>query len=153
VVLRPRSERESRLTREDGLRVAATTESIRLVLRFLRDAVRRLPLTDDVLFDIDLAVEEACANIVQHAYGPDQAGEMEVRVEATDAAIRIVLTDWGQPFDADAAYLARGVPAEVRAKGGMGVLLIHEAMDSVKRTPASAPGGPNVLTLVKQIGR
>ena len=151
--LRPSSDRESRLTTEDGLRVAATIENIRLVSGFVRDAVRRLPLTDDVLFDIDLAVEEACANVVQHAYGPDRAGEMEVRVEATEAAIRIMLTDWGQPFDADAAYLVRDVPGEVRAKGGMGVLLIHEMMDTVTRTPASAPGGPNVLTLVKHIGR
>jgi anti-sigma regulatory factor (Ser/Thr protein kinase) len=76
-----------------------------------------------------------------------------VRVKATDAAIRIMLTDWGQPFEADAAYLVRDVPGEVRAKGGMGVLLIHEMMDTVTRTPASAPGGPNVLTLVKHIGR
>jgi serine/threonine-protein kinase RsbW len=153
VCLRPSPDRESRLTAEDGVRVAATIENIRLISGLVRDAVRRLPLTDDVLFDIDLAVEEACANIVQHAYGPDRAGEMEVRVEATDAAIRIMLTDWGQPFDADVAHLAREVPAEVRAKGGMGVLLIHEMMDAVTRNPASALGGPNVLTLVKHIER
>lgn len=153
MVPRPRPDRESRLTTVDGIRVAATIENIRLVSRFVRDAVRRLPLTDDVLFDIDLAVEEACANIAQHAYGPDWEGEMEVRVEATDAAIRIVLTDWGEPFDADAAYLERDVPVDVRARGGMGVLLVHGTMDSVTRIPASAPGGPNVLTLVKHIGR
>jgi serine/threonine-protein kinase RsbW len=135
------------------LRVAATIENIRLITGFVRDALRRLPLTDDVLFDIDLAVEEACANIVQHAYGPDRAGEMEVRVEAAEAAIRIMLTDWGQRFDADVAHLAQDVPAEVRAKGGMGVLLVHEMMDGVTRTPAMWPGGPNVLTLVKHIGR
>ena len=45
-----------------------------------------------------------------------------MRVKATEAAIRIMLTDWGQPFEADAAYLVRDVPGEVRAKGGMGVL-------------------------------
>ena len=135
------------------MRVVATIKNIRLISGFVRDAVRRLPLTDDVLFDIDLAVEEACANIVQHAYGPDRAGEMEVRVEATEAAIRIMLTDWGQPFEADAPYLVRDMPVEVRAKGGMGLLLVHEMMDSVTRTPATSPGGPNVLTLVKHIAR
>lgn len=135
------------------MRVVATIENIRLISGFVRDAVRRLPLTDDVLFDIDLAIEEACANIVQHAYGPDRAGEMEVLVEATEAAIRIMLTDWGQPFEADAPYLVRDMPVEVRAKGGMGLLLVHEMMDSVTRTPATSPGGPNVLTLVKHIAR
>ena len=42
---------------------------------------------------------------------------------------------------------------EVRAQGGMGVLLVHELMDEVTHTTASAPGGPNVLTMVKHIGR
>ena len=91
-------------------------------------------MTDDVLFDIDLAVEEACANIVRHAYGPDQSrGHRRCASRPRMRALRITLTDWGQPFDADAAYLAVDVPVEVRAKGGMGVLLVHELMDEVTR--------------------
>lgn len=153
MVPRPSSDHEGASATEDGLRVAATLENIRLVLRFIHEALRRLPLSDDALFDIDLAVEEACANIVQHAYGAGRTGEMEVRVGASDAAIRITLTDWGVPFDADAAYLVHDVPVETRARGGMGVLLVHEMMDSVTRTPATSVGEPNMLTLVKRIGR
>jgi anti-sigma regulatory factor (Ser/Thr protein kinase) len=78
---------------------------------------------------------------------------MGVRVEVTNASIRVTLTDWGQPFEADAAYLVQDMPVEVRAKGGMGLLLVHEMMDSVTRIPATSPGGPNVLTLVKHIAR
>jgi serine/threonine-protein kinase RsbW len=137
----------------DELRVAATIENLRRISAFVRDVGRRLHLTDDVLFDIDLAVEEASTNIVRHAYAPGRSGDLEVRTEAVDEGIRITLTDWGQPFEADAAYLAVDVPLEVRAEGGMGVLLIHELMDEVTRTCAAAPGGPNVLTMVKHLGR
>ena len=45
------------------------------------------------------------------------------------------------------------VPLEVRAEGGMGVLLIEQLMDEVTRTAAAAPGGPNVLTMVKHTRR
>ena len=135
------------------MRVAATIENVDRISTFVRDAVERLPLSDDALFDIDLAVEEACTNIVRHAYRTGREGDIEVSVEATDDAVRITLTDWGRAFDADAAHLAVDVPVEVRAQGGMGVLLIHELMDEVTRTSAAVPGGPNVLTMVKHIGR
>ena len=138
---------------QDGLRVAATIENVRRISDFVHDAGKRLGLTDDALFDVDLAVEEASTNIVRHAYRPDQAGDMGVRVVATDDAISIELTDWGQPFEADAAHLAVDVPVEVRAAGGMGVLLVHKLMDDVTRRTASVPGGPNVLTMVEHVDR
>jgi serine/threonine-protein kinase RsbW len=141
------------MTVQNGLRVAATIENVRRISDFVRDAGKRLRLTDDASFDIDLAVEEASTNIARHAYQPGQAGDMQVRVAATDDEIRIELTDWGQPFDADAAHLAVDVPVEERAEGGMGVLLVHKLMDEVTRTTASVPGGPNVLTMVKHVGR
>ncbi len=97
-------------------------------------------------------MEEGSTNIVRHAYGPGREGDIQVGMEAVADDVRITLTDWGQPFEADAAYLAVDVPLEVRAEGGMGVLLIHRLMDEVTRATASAPGGPNVLTLVKHIG-
>jgi len=137
----------------DELRVAATTENVRQICDFVRDAAKRLRLTEDALFDIDLAVEEASTNIVRHAYGPGQTGDIQVRVQATDSEMRITLTDWGRPFEPDAAHLAVDVPVEVRAEGGMGVLLVHELMDEVTRTTASPSGGPNVLTMVKHTGR
>jgi serine/threonine-protein kinase RsbW len=135
------------------LRVAATIENVPRISSFVQDEGKRLRLADDVLFDVDLAVEEASTNIVRHAYVPGQSGDMQVRIEASDDELRITLTDWGQTFETDAAHLAVDVPVEVRAQGGMGVLLIHELMDEVTRTTATAPGGPNVLTMVKHIGR
>jgi len=135
----------------DRLRLAATDANVRRISDFVRGAGQRLRLTDDVQFDIDLAVEEASTNIVRHAYGPDRAGDIEVRVEAAVDAVRITLTDWGLPFEADPSHLAVDVPLEQRAQGGMGLLLVSKLMDDVARETASTPGGPNVLTLVKNI--
>lgn len=136
----------------DELRVAATIENLRTISDFVRGAGRRLRLSEDVSFDLELAVEEAAANIVGHAYGPDRAGDIEVVIETTGHALRITVTDWGLPFHADPSYLHVNVPLEARAKGGMGVLLIDRSMDSVTRQAAAEPGGPNVLTMVKNVG-
>ena len=135
------------------LRVAATIENVRRVTDFVRDAAKRERLSEDALFDIDVAVEEACTNIVRHAYGPGRAGDILVQVATRDGDLRITLTDWGRPFEADPAHLAVDVPVEVRAEGGMGVLLMRELMDEVSHSTTTTPGGPNVLTMVKHIGR
>ncbi len=138
---------------QDELRIAATIENVRRISEFVRDMGHRLLLTDDTLFDIDLAVEEASTNIVRHACAPYQPGDMLlVRVEAVDGAVCITLTDWGLPFDPDSVRpFDVDALAETRAKGGMGLRIIDCLMDDVVRETASTPGGPNVLMLCKHV--
>ena len=134
------------------MRVEAVLGNVGRIGDFVRGVGRRLQLTEDALFDIDLAVEEASTNVVRHAYGPDHAGDILVRVEATDDAVCITLTDWGLPFNAeDSVPLDVDAPVEARTRGGLGLHLIHRLMDDVTRDTASAPGGPNVLVLCKHV--
>ena len=137
---------------QDELRVEATIENVRRISEFVRDMGHRLRFTDDTLFDIDLAVEEASANIVRHAYRSGQARDILLRVETTNDVVRITLTDWGLPFNADSVRpFDDDAPVETRAKGGMGLRIIHSLMDDVVRETASAAGGPNVITLSKHV--
>ena len=111
---------------------------------------QRLRLTEDALFDFDLAVEEASANIVRHAYLPGQVGDLLLRVETADDVVRVTLIDWGLPFDADnVSTFDRNASVETRASGGTGLHLIYSLMDDVVRETAPAPGGPNLLILSK----
>ena len=134
------------------LRVAATLENLRKVSEFVRDIGQQLRLTEEVLFDIDVAVEEASVNIVRHAYRPGQAGDLLLRVETTDDIVRITLTDWGFPFDPESVKpFDIDAPVETRVKGGTGLQLIHSLMDDVVRKMASVPGEPNILVLCKHV--
>ncbi len=134
------------------LRVNATIENMRRISEFVRDSVQPLRLTEDTLFDINVAVEEASSNIVRHAYRPGQAGDILLRVEAADNIVRITLTDWGLPFDPERVTpFDVDAPIETRAKGGSGLRLIHSLMDDVARETASTPGGPNILVLCKHV--
>ena len=138
----------------DEIRVEAIPGNVRMIGDFVRGVGHRLRLTEDALFDIDLAVEEASTNIVQHAYGPDRAGDILVRVEAVDDAVCVTLADWGLPFKAEGSVpLDVDAPAEARTSGGMGLHLIQELMDDVTRKVASVPGEPNTLVLCKHLER
>ena len=134
------------------LRVEAVLGNVRRIGDFVRGVGRRLRLTEDALFDIDLAVEEASINIVRHAYGPDRAGAILVSVEAVEDAVCVTLTDWGVPLNAgDLVPFDVDAPAEARIQGGMGLHLIHGLMDDVTRKVSSVLGEPNTLVLCKRV--
>jgi sigma-B regulation protein RsbU (phosphoserine phosphatase) len=136
------------------LRVEAIRENIRTISYFLHGIARRLELTEEALFEIEVAVEEAAVNIISHAYRPGQTGDILIRVETVDNLLYITLSDWGvslnpdkvKPFDINA-------PIETRIQGGMGLHLIRSLMDTVVRRSSEAPGEPNTFPLVKQIER
>jgi sigma-B regulation protein RsbU (phosphoserine phosphatase) len=136
------------------LRVEATLENLRTISQFIHSLGQRLQLTEKTLFHIDLAVEEAATNIVQHAYPRGQVGEILVCAETLDDVVRVTLTDWGIPFDPrDARPFDLNAPVESRIAGGMGLYFIQTFMDGVERRTARVPGGPNTLTLIKNVER
>lgn len=97
-----------------------------------------------VRFNIMLALQEICVNIVEHAYG-DVPGQIEVTVYAgsSPARIEIVLHDTGGRFDPLAVRPpSLGEPDE----GGLGLFLAEALMDSVTY---SAEAGHNQWHLVK----
>ena len=57
------------------LRVEAVRENLRTISYFLHGIARRLELTEETLFEIEVAVEEAAVNIVNHAYPSGLTGE------------------------------------------------------------------------------
>ena len=134
------------------LRVEAVLGNVRRIGDFVRGVGRSLRLTEDELSDFDLAVEEASANIVRHAYRPGQAGDLLLRVETADDVVCISLTDWGLPFDPESVtpFDVRAT-IETRTAGGTGLQLIHSLMDDVVRRTASVPGEPNTLVLCKRV--
>jgi sigma-B regulation protein RsbU (phosphoserine phosphatase) len=136
------------------LRTQATLENLHLLTDFVHSVGRHLELDDRTLFHLDLAVEEAAANVVQHAYPEGQPGQMELRAELDQDSIRLTLADWGEPFDPRRATpFDIHSPIETRIRGGMGLHFIHSLMDEVTRRVSQAPGTPNTLTLSKQIDR
>lgn len=136
------------------LRVDAVHQNLRTISYFIHGIARHLQLTEKTLFDIDLAIEEAVTNIINHAYPPGHAGEIVLRVELSDDVMHITLTDWGIPLDPeDVQPFDIHAPVEARIRGGMGLHLIYSLMDQVSRKTTPALGEPNTLTLLKHIER
>ncbi|MEU7474741.1 SpoIIE family protein phosphatase [Lentzea sp. NPDC042327] len=67
-------------------------------------------LSEDSVYDLELAIGEAAANVVDHAY-PEGGGTFETRLESTGRGVRVTVTDRGRwrPQPADRGHRGRGL--------------------------------------------
>lgn len=126
----------------------AKEEKLGEIRECVRDNLGGTAFRERELTGILLAIEEACTNVIRHAYlyAPGTIG-LKINI-LSDRAI-FVITDSGRAFDfdaADAPDLDRYV--ETSRKGGLGLYLIRKIMDSVQYQ--SRPG-ENRLTLIKKM--
>lgn len=91
-----------------------------------------------------LAVDEACTNIIRHAYRDGREGRIVVTFVALPDALEIHLRDFGVPAD-EATFKPRDL-TEIRP-GGLGVHFIRSVMDRVEYLRPS--DGGTLLRLVK----
>jgi serine/threonine-protein kinase RsbW len=99
----------------------ADPEQLSVIRRELSGWLAPLSLTEDETADVVLAVDEAAANAVRHAYGPDEAGIVELTLWTEAATLCIEVVDHG----------SWRPPAERPAEGGRGIPLMSHMSESV----------------------
>lgn len=102
--------------------------------------------------DLHLIVEEACVNVVSHAYPAGAPGPLTLQVEVDASggrpAMKITIEDHGKPFNPLALPAPdRSGPLEDLPIGGLGVHLIRQLSDA--QHYSRDPQRGNVLTLTK----
>jgi anti-sigma regulatory factor (Ser/Thr protein kinase) len=90
-------------------RWAAEKDALADVRQVMRRWLHAHGATEDEAFDITVACQEACANAVEHAYGP---GRRSFEVEATydQGTVRVVVRDEGRWRPPRGANRGRGLP-------------------------------------------
>jgi len=94
-----------------------------------------------------IAVNEACMNIIQHAYGDDSPGEIVLEIFNNADTIRFRLQDFAEPVDLN--KIKPRELGEVRP-GGLGTYFISEIMDECKMGHLEGNRG-NYLEMSKRI--
>ena len=108
-------------------------------------------VTQEILYDIQLAVDEACTNIIMHGYAGMDPGSVILDLELRTDKIIISLTDFGHAFEPDNAPIPDvDAPIEEREIGGFGLFFIRQSVDDVKYH-TSEDG--NTMTLTKNLAQ
>jgi serine/threonine-protein kinase RsbW len=123
--------------------------SLEPISQFVIQAAQDAGLNEHEIYQVELAVDEACCNIIDHAYGGENRGDMQCSVEIGDGKLTVTLKDRGRPFDpASVPQPVFNVPIQKLKKRGVGVYLMHKIMDELRYE--TSPENGNTLVMVKR---
>jgi serine/threonine-protein kinase RsbW len=140
----------SAIERKFKLQVPSSTENLALIREFVTTVGKQATMSDEDISKLELAVDEACANVIEHAYGHDITKEVDVRAVFDEDEVRISVIDSGRGFDP--AKVDQETVEQLVAKrksGGLGFRLIKSLMDEVSYE--IVPGQKNELHMTKKI--
>ncbi|MGR8920745.1 MAG: ATP-binding protein [Gammaproteobacteria bacterium] len=129
------------------LRFTADPKRLKMVREQVQQAASGLPCPKKLVSDLIIAVNEACMNIMQHAYKGDRSGEIVLEINNNGEEIEVILTDFADPIDFDDIQ-PRDLD-EIRP-GGLGTFFIKEIMDDCAYGHLQDVNG-NVLRMTKRM--
>lgn len=104
------------------------TGNLALMRRFVRHFLESYPFSDKERTLMVLGVDEACTNIIRHAYHLRDDQLIALSLEASRDCVRMRLRDYGKQAT---AVPMRGRAHDLIRPGGLGVHLIRSAFDKV----------------------
>jgi serine/threonine-protein kinase RsbW len=122
-------------------------ESLARIGDFVRMVAQDAGFEKFAVYSIEMAVDEACSNIIEHAYGGEGSGEIRCKCSVSEHALTIELSDRGKSFDPSSVpppNLSDNL--DEREAHGLGLYFIRQWMDEVRFV---SKGADNVLTMVK----
>ncbi|MDQ4026381.1 MAG: ATP-binding protein [Actinomycetota bacterium] len=120
-------------------------ESVPVVRHICRDALLELGVGTSCVGDVELAVTEACTNVLKHAAGTGDEYEVTVSVAEDDCVIRVI--DSGVGFDHETVDRETGPGSG--SESGRGVFLMAALVDDLRFT--SKPEVGTVVHLEKKL--
>jgi serine/threonine-protein kinase RsbW len=134
---------------ESSLVVEGVYKNLARIGDFVEKFAADIGLDGRSTYALQMAVDEACSNIIEHAYGGEGKGRIEIEFLVIEEGVQVVIKDWGLPFDPDTIAAPNLLaPLEERQEGGLGLFLMRQLMDEVLFHFANVVGEANTLTLI-----
>lgn len=129
----------------ETLRIASRFECIDEARRWVTERLKAAGFGDDPVGEVELALTEALANVIEHGYGGDGSGQIELTISDLPDKLTVRVRDWGRSAD-EATFERREL--DDPGEGGYGVYLMEQLMDDVTRE--AQPDGGTLLTMIKR---
>jgi serine/threonine-protein kinase RsbW len=132
-----------------SVRFAAKFELLDEIRDFVGNVAREGGFGDKDVYNIQLATDEAASNMIEHSYENIPDGVIDLSCGMEGEQMRIVLVDYGEPFDPSVIPIP-DLKADLsdRKIGGLGIFLMRKLMDEVHYEARADKS--NVLTMIKR---
>jgi anti-sigma regulatory factor (Ser/Thr protein kinase) len=130
------------------LKIDAKLENLWVIANFVATSMKRLGIKEGV-FEAQLAVDEACTNIVKYAYS-SRGGIITVTCELKGRNFVVTIRDRGRSFDPASIPLPDlDSDLDKRKVGGLGIYMMRKLMDDINYSFDAKKG--NTLVMRKQL--
>jgi serine/threonine-protein kinase RsbW len=130
--------------------VSSSTDNLSTVRNFIKTAANDAGFDKDTSNKIVLAADEACTNIIKHAYKFSHNGKIGINVSFRNKRFTVSISDTGEHFNSSS------IPEpdlkkyyQEKRVGGLGMFLMKKLMDEVKYSQPNEK--KNKVTLVKYL--
>ena len=129
------------------LEFAADPKKLRLVRERVQEACESLGCDKKTVSDVVIAINEACMNIIQHAYKDSNGGDIKLAIDMRDENLCVEILDYAEPIDRTQIKPRR---LDDVKPGGLGTHFIQEIMDEIDYEHLENRGG-NRLVMSKKL--
>lgn len=130
------------------MRLPARPDILKLIREAVRAAAQVAGCGKACSEDVVIAVNEACMNVIQHAYSDDGAGDLVLELSVAKGMLEVRLTDFADPVDPE---VIKPRPLDELRPGGLGTRFIDQCMDEVRFVTPPPEGAGNLLWMSKRI--
>lgn len=117
---------------QDRLVVKSKTENLSTVREFISTQAERCGLKSQDIQKIVLAVDEACTNVIKHAYNFSPEGDIIIQIKCMPEKFVVSITDNGKHFNPNLVPEPNlQLFQKEKKKGGLGIFLMKRLMDEV----------------------
>lgn len=140
----------SKKNKTDKIILRGALSDLEKARNFIYKSALDFGFTENDSFQIALAVDEACTNIIKHSYKFDSTKKFTIGVRPQGKEFQIFILDEGSSFNPNEVEIV-DIPTILKSKqkGGFGIFLITRIMDSIQYFPKSANYPLNKLILKK----
>ncbi|MFC2083773.1 ATP-binding protein [Bacteroidota bacterium] len=135
---------------EKELTIRSSTDNLSSVRDFTKGATEEIGVDQKSAGKIILAVDEACTNIIKHAYEYSRGGKIHIKIKADNKKFSITIIDDGIHFNPDLVPEPNLMILQKEKRGGgLGMFLMRKLMDEINYTNISP--NRNKVVLVKYL--
>ncbi|MBN1400003.1 MAG: ATP-binding protein [Anaerolineae bacterium] len=126
--------------------VSSDAVNLARIAEFVGELARSVGMNESAVFDIQMAVDEACTNSITHAYAGIEDGEIRVCCHVDERDFVVSITDQGRPFDPSSVPEPDlSVPLVERQIGGLGLFFMRQLMDQIEFSSGCLSGNRVVM--------
>ncbi len=132
------------------LKIPSQSDNLVIIRDVVSKVAYKAGFNKDDVSKIELAVDEACANVIKHAYTKNSNNSIEVIIQTDKQKFVVTVSDKGKGFNPKDIKFPdmKDYLTEMRV-GGLGIYLIETLMDKVDFN--IKPGVRNQVKMVKYL--